>query len=82
MAAPLYHDINGYKGRHSKTNRISRLLADGLGASHKDQRLTDKKLSPGNPSLRLKVARKKGRNVKGPSSTFPSTPYGQRSTQK
>ena len=48
MAAPLYHDINDYKGRYSKTNRISRLLADGLGTRHKDQRLTDKKLSPGN----------------------------------
>lgn len=48
MVAPLYRDINGWKGCCSKTNKILCLLADGLGARHKDQKLTDKKLSPGN----------------------------------
>lgn len=41
--APLYHDINGYKGRYRETNRSPRLLADGMGTRNKDQRLTDSK---------------------------------------
>lgn len=44
----LYQDINGEKACYSKTNKILCLLADGLGARPKDQKLTDKKLSPGN----------------------------------
>lgn len=48
MVAPLYQDINGEKACYSKTNKILCLLADGLGARPKDQKLTDKKLSPGN----------------------------------